>query len=198
MALGNPFGLNQTVTQGIVSALGRSQLNVTTYEDFIQTDAAINRGNSGGALVNARGELVGINTIVLDRTLGAEGIGFAIPVTAAREVLRQIVEHGMVIRGWLGAEYGDAPLLPGALPPGSPRGVALTAVYSGGPADLAGLRPGDVLTSVDGIEISDQNDLRQREAALKPGTPVRIAGYRAGLPIAGEVVLAQRPLRRSS
>jgi len=104
----------------------------------------------------------------------------------------------MVIRGWLGAEYGDAPVLPGSLPAGAPRGVALTVVYSGGPADLAGLRPGDVLTAVDGGAILDQTDLRYREAALPPGTAVRIAGYRAGLPIEGEVVLAQRPLRRSS
>jgi serine protease DegQ len=193
LAIGNPFGLGQTVTQGIVSGLSRNQLNLSTYEDFIQTDAAINEGNSGGALVNANGELIGINTYVIGRRAGAEGIGFAIPLPAARQVLEQIIEHGVVIRGWLGAEYGDAPLLPGTLPPGGPRGVALTVVAAGGPADLAGLRPGDLLTQFDGIDIADQADLREREAAKPPGSRVAIAGYRAGLPISGEIVLAQRP-----
>ncbi len=193
LAIGNPFGLRQTVTQGIVSGLGRSPLNVSSFEDFIQTDAAINEGNSGGALVNARGELVGINTFVLGRRAGAEGIGFAIPLSLAREVLEQIVEHGVVVRGWLGAEYGDAPVLPGALPPGAPRGIALTTIYPGGPADSAGLRPGDVLTEFAGQVIVDQADLRERETSLKPGTRVAISGYRAGVPLSGELVLAQRP-----
>lgn len=194
LAIGNPFGLRQTVTQGIVSGLGRSPLNVSSFfEDFIQTDAAINEGNSGGALVNARGELVGINTFVLGRRAGAEGIGFAIPLNLAREVLEQIIEHGFVVRGWIGADYGDAPILPGGLPGGAARGVALTTVHPGGPADIAGLRPGDVLTEFDGEVIVDQTDLRQREAALAPGTVVRIAGYRAGVPFTGQLSLIQRP-----
>ena len=193
LAIGNPFGLRQTVTQGIVSGLGRSPLNVSGLEDFIQTDAAINEGNSGGALVNAHGELVGINTFVLGRRAGAEGIGFAIPLGLAGEVLRQIVEHGVVVRGWLGAEYGDAPVLPGALPPGAARGIAITTVYPGGPADSAGLRPGDVLTEFDGQAIADQADLREREAAAKPGSVVEIAGFRAGVPLSGRITLAQRP-----
>ncbi len=195
LALGNPFGLGQTVTQGIVSGLGRD-LRLTTYdyEDFIQTDAAINQGNSGGALVNAIGELIGINTVVLDRR-GAEGIGFAIPAATAKAVFDQIVEHGAVIRGWLGAEYGDAPILPGSLPVGTARGVALTQVYTGGPADLAGLQAGDVLLQFDGQDIVDQSDLRDREAALAPGSKVTLAGLRAGVPFSAEMTLTQRPLR---
>jgi len=198
LAIGNPFGLGQTVTQGIVSGLGRNRLNLSTYEDFIQTDAAINRGNSGGALVNARGELVGINTAVLSRLLpDAEGIGFAIPVATARAVLQQIIENGVVVRGWLGAEYGDAPVMPGTLPPGAPRGVALMNVYEGGPADVAGLAPGDVLLEIDGEQIGDQSDLRNREAALQPGSAITVTGLRAGLPFSAELKLAQRPLPRA-
>ncbi len=197
LAIGNPFGLGNTVTQGIISALGRNQLNVSVYEDFIQTDAAINTGNSGGALIDAQGNLVGINTAMLSRYIAnAEGIGFAIPVTTARQVLDQIVEHGVVVRGWLGAEYGDAPLLPGGLEPGQPRGVALGEVYAGGPAERAGLRPGDVLIRIDESEILDQADLRKREAALPPGREVRILGLRAGVPFNTDLVLAQRPARQ--
>ena len=198
LAIGNPFGLGQTVTQGIVSGLGRNQLKLSTYQDFIQTDAAINRGNSGGALVNARGELVGINTAVLSRLLpDAEGIGFAIPVATAKLVLEQIVQHGVVIRGWLGAEYGDAPMLPGGLLPGAPRGVAVTNVYRGSPADQAGLEPGDVLLKINGDDIADQNDLRNREAALDPGTTVHLGGLRAGVPFSADLTLSQRPTQDS-
>lgn len=196
LAIGNPFGLGNTVTQGIVSGLGRNQLNVSTYEDYIQTDAAINQGNSGGALINARGQLIGINTAMLSRFIAnAEGIGFAIPVTTARQVLDQIVEHGLVIRGWLGAEYGDAPLLPGGLEPGQPRGVALGIVYPGGPAERAGLRPGDVLLQIEGEDIHDQGELRKREAAMNPGQEVRLVGLRAGVPFETRLSLAQRPAR---
>jgi serine protease DegQ len=198
LAIGNPFGLGQTVTQGIVSGLGRNQLNLSTYEDFIQTDAAINEGNSGGALVTARGDLIGINTFVLGRMAGAEGIGFAIPLATARAVLDQIVDHGVVIRGWLGIEYGDAPILPGGLPPGTPRGVAVTAVYPGGPADAAGLRAGDVLLAFDQQDIADQSDLRDREAAMMPGTRAVLSGLRAGVPFTTELQLMQRPRPRNA
>jgi S1-C subfamily serine protease len=195
LAIGNPFGLGQTVTQGIVSGLGRdiTSLSDAVYQDFIQTDAAINIGNSGGALVNTKGELIGINAMryVVGR---AEGIGFAIPLSTARDVFRQIVEHGVVIRGWLGAEYGDAPVLPGTMAPGAPRGVALTGVYTGGPADQAGLRAGDVLLQFDGQDILDQSDLRDREAAQAPGAKVRVAGLRAGVPFDAEMELTQRPV----
>lgn len=193
LAIGNPFGLGQTVTQGIVSGVGRDQLNLSAYEDFIQTDAAINEGNSGGALVDAEGGLIGINTFVLGRLAGAEGIGFAIPLSTASTVLKQIVDHGAVVRGWLGIEYGDAPVLPGTLPPSSARGVAVSNVYAGGPADLAGVRVGDVLLDVDDIAIIGQLDLRTREANLDPGSRIRLAGLRAGVPFQTEIVLAQRP-----
>jgi len=198
LAIGNPFGLGQTVTQGIVSGLGRDQLKLNTFEDFIQTDAAINEGNSGGALVTARGELIGINTFVLGRMVGAEGIGFAIPKATARAVLEQIVDHGVVIRGWLGLEYGDAPVLPGGLAPGSARGVAITAVYPGGPGDRAGLRPGDVLLSMNDRDIVGSSDLRNIEAALDPGTEVSVQGLRAGVPFTAQVRLTQRPRPRSA
>ncbi|MCX7563795.1 trypsin-like peptidase domain-containing protein [Xanthomonadaceae bacterium XH05] len=205
LAIGNPFGLGQTVTQGIVSGLARSQAllggteNAQTFPavDFIQTDAAINAGNSGGALVDAHGTLIGINTFVLGRmSMDAEGIGFAIPARTAREVLAQIVEHGTVIRGWLGAEYVDTPALPGALPTDTPRGVVLSALYTNGPAAQAGLRPGDVLLGLNGADIIDQFDLRNREAALAPGTDIVLTGLRAGVPFEAKLQLVQRPTSR--
>ncbi len=198
LAIGNPFGLGQTVTQGIVSGLSRDRLNLSTYENFIQTDAAINEGNSGGALVNAYGELVGINTFVLSRMTGAEGIGFAIPLATAKAVLEQIIAHGVVVRGWLGLEYGDAPILPGGLAPGTPRGVAITGVWPGGPADRVGLRPGDVLLTLNDAPIEHQTDLRDLEASLAPGADVVVGGLRAGVPFSIELRLAQRPRPRSA
>jgi len=200
LAIGNPFGLSQTVTQGIVSGLGRSTGKHAFAEDFIQTDAAINNGNSGGALVNARGELIGINTLVLSRRSdersvlsGAEGIGFAIPMRIAAQIFREIRENGVVTRGWIGAEYDDAPVLPGSLAPGSARGVALRGIYRGGPAYAAGLRAGDVLLEFDREPIADQASLRTKEAALAPGSKINIAGLRAGVPFQGELELIQRP-----
>jgi serine peptidase DegS len=193
LAIGNPFGLSQTVTQGIVSGLGRTPLNQAFSEDFIQTDAAINEGNSGGALVNASGQLIGINTFVLGRLNGAEGIGFAIPMKIASEVFREIREKGVVTRGWLGAEYGDAPVLPGAHALEGPRGVALTGVYSGGPAQGVGLRAGDILLEFNGVPVEDAASLRQREAELPPGSRVRVAGLRAGVPFQTDLDLMQRP-----
>ena len=165
--------------------------------DFIQTDAAINAGNSGGALVDAQGRLIGINTFVLGRmSMDAEGIGFAIPAATARAVLAQIVEHGIVVRGWLGAEYSDAPAGSGNLPPEISHGVVLTGLYASGPAAQAGLRPGDVLLSLDGVDIIDQFDLRSRETAAAPGTEVTLAGLRAGVPFELRLQLAQRPASR--
>lgn len=195
LAIGNPFGMGQTVTLGIISATGRNQLNLSTYEDFIQTDAAINTGNSGGALINAHGELVGINTAVFGRGTGAEGIGFAIPVRTAAMVLDQIVRHGFVVRGWMGLEYVDAPALSSE---NGRRGVTVAAVYPSSPADQAGLRPGDILLSLDDDEIVDQNDLRTREAALSPGSTSKLSGLRAGVPFSADLVLGQRPLPRGA
>src|SRR5579883_1091126 len=192
LAIGNPFGIGQTVTMGIVSAIGR-QLSLSPYEDFIQTDAAINSGNSGGALVNARGQLVGINTAMLERGVGAEGIGFAIPVRTAKMVLEQIVEHGSVVRGWLGADYAGVTVAANSGLPAAARGATVTDVYPGGPAAKAGLQPGDVLLKMDQKPIIDPADLRTREAEMKPGTRVEIFGLRDGEPFRTDVVLAKRP-----
>ena len=197
LAIGNPFGLSQTVTLGIVSGLGRTRVNTALAEEFIQTDAAINQGNSGGALIDADGRLIGINTFVLGRQNGAEGISFAIPVSIARSVFAEIREKGVVTRGWLGAEFGDAPVLPGSLGINTPRGVALTGVYVGGPAQASGLRAGDVILQFNGEAVPDQSWLRTREAGSAPGTQVRLAGLRAGVPFQIELELAQRPANRS-
>jgi serine protease DegS/serine protease DegQ len=197
LAIGNPVGIGKTVTMGIVSATGR-QLRMSAYEDFIQTDAAINAGNSGGALVNALGELVGINTAVYPRTPtsdgrtytpGAEGIGFAIPVATAKTVLEQIVKHGKVIRGWIGAEYTDAP--PRANQ--RQRGVVVVRVIPESPAAQTGLEPGDVLLSIDGTPIVDAIDLLNREAAFAPGTKVHLEGLRRNVPFSSDLTLVQRP-----
>jgi serine protease DegS/serine protease DegQ len=199
LAIGNPVGIGKTVTMGIVSATGR-QLNMSAYEDFIQTDAAINAGNSGGALVNSLGELVGINTAVYPRapsadgrsnyTPGTEGIGFAIPVSTAKTVLDQIIEHGRVVRGWIGADYTDMPLANGGT---REAGVTVLRIADDSPAAQAGIEPGDHLIRLDGTVISGQMDLRNREAALAPGTRVHIDGVRAGVPFRVELVLAERP-----
>jgi len=199
LAIGNPAGVGKTVTMGIVSATGR-QLNMSAYEDFIQTDAAINAGNSGGALVNALGELIGINTAVYNKPISSglgrapempEGIGFAIPVATAKAVLDQIVKHGHVIRGWIGAEYTDIPPATGAT--ARQQGVLVVRVFRESPAAQVDLQVGDLLLKVDGAVIADQADLRNREAALAPGTKVRLEGLRGNVPFALDVVLVQRP-----
>jgi serine protease DegS/serine protease DegQ len=192
LAIGNPFGLNRTVTMGIVSALGR-QLKMSTYEDFIQTDAAINQGNSGGALVNAYGELVGVNSDIFTPSGGSIGIGFAIPVGTAKAVLDQIAAHGHVIRGWLGAEYAD-PSSPSV--PCAEQNVCVVGIYKDGPAALAGIRPGDILLALGGETITSQLDLRNREANIAPGTKVEVSGQRDGVPFKLEATLQERPQRQ--
>jgi serine protease DegS/serine protease DegQ len=192
LAIGNPFGIGQTVTMGIVSALQR-QLSLSPYEDFIQTDAAINSGNSGGALVNVEGQLVGINTAMLDRDVGAQGIGFAIPVHTAKRVLDQIVEHGHVVRGWLGVEVGNVIVSADSGLPAAARGVTVLDVYPGGPAAQAGLQPGDILLKLDSKPVTDPFDFRSREANMNPGSRVEVYGLRAGMPFHTEAVLMQRP-----
>ena len=199
LAIGNPFGIGKTVTMGIVSGTGR-QLRLSEYDDFIQTDAAINSGNSGGALVNALGELVGINTAI-GRNAGnegragdaqsAEGIGFAIPVSTAKAVLDQIVVHGMVIRGSLGIEYADNALANPAAT-GNQNGVVVLEVENGGAAANAGVRAGDVLLKLDGDEILNHADLRSQEAAIAPGTLVRVDGLREGHPFSIDLTFGQR------
>ncbi len=199
LAIGNPIGIGKTVTMGIVSGTGR-QLRMSAYEDFIQTDAAINAGNSGGALVNALGELVGINTAVYPRTPtsdgrtytpGAEGIGFAIPVATAKAVLDQIIRHGKVIRGWIGADYTDVPPQLGNATPRA--GVYVARVIPESPAAESGLQPGDILTTIDGTPIVDAIDLVNREAAIAPGTKVHLEGVRRNAPFSADLTLVQRP-----
>jgi serine protease DegS/serine protease DegQ len=192
LAIGNPLGLNQTVTMGIVSAVGR-QLSSSSAEDFIQTDAAINLGNSGGALVNAQGELVGINTLLIGRQANAEGIGFAIPIGNAKNVLDQIIATGHVVRGWLGADYAFVPVAADSGLPAAARGAQVTDVYPGGPAALAGIQPHDILLRIGTDDILDPADLRRHEAALKPGSKVEVSGLRSGVPFHTEVTLARRP-----
>lgn len=181
LAIGNPFGIGQTVTMGIVSATGRAGLNIEQYEDFIQTDAAINPGNSGGALVNASGELIGINTAILAGGGGGnQGIGFAIPVGMAREVMDQLVKTGKVIRGYMGAQVQDVtPALARAFKLPTAAGAALPSIEPGSPAEKAGLQPGDVVTAVNGEPVADANALRLRISRTAPGTVVRLTVNRA-------------------
>jgi serine protease DegS len=178
LAIGTPLGLSQTVTHGIVSAVGRAQLGVADYENFIQTDAAINVGNSGGALVDFRGELIGINTAVLGKNLGAEGIGVAIPVDLVRGVMREIVTHGRVIRGWIGIIAVDVNAEDAARA-GLPKpGVAIANLYRDSPAANAGLARRDLIESVNGAPVRNAQDALARIASHKPGSTVRLTGIR--------------------
>jgi len=170
LAIGNPFGVGQTVTLGIVSGLGRSQLGITTFENFIQTDAAINPGNSGGALVDADGNLVGINTAIYSETGGTQGIGYAIPVSIARQVMEQIVQKGSVTRGWIGVGLQDiTPELAQSFNLSAVRGVLITQVVRGSPANTGGIRPGDVVLAVNGRPVADSVTMLNLIAALQPG-----------------------------
>ena len=183
VAVGNPFGLGQTVTSGIVSAMGRSGLGIEGYEDFIQTDASINPGNSGGALVNLRGELVGINTAILSQSGGNVGIGFAIPVNMAKEVMAQLVEHGEVRRGALGAQAQDlTPELASAFNLKAQKGAVVTKVNEGSPAAKAGLKAGDIITSVNGKPVHDSADVRNIVGMLRIGQKVEMQVQRNGSP----------------
>jgi serine protease DegS/serine protease DegQ len=191
LAIGNPLGLNQTVTMGIISAVGR-QLNNASAEDFIQTDAAINLGNSGGALINTSGELIGINTLLIGKASGAEGIGFAIPVATAKKVLDQIIATGHVVRGWIGADYGFVSVAANSGLPAAARGAQVTDVYPGGPAAQAGIQLHDILLRIGTDDILDPADLRRHEAVLKPGSRVEVSGLRNGTPFHIDVNVAQR------
>src|SRR3990167_8599916 len=170
LAIGNPFGVGQTVTSGIVSALGRTQLGINTFENFIQTDAAINPGNSGGALVDTNGHLMGINTAIYSRSGGSMGIGFAIPTSTARSVLDAIVRDGQVTRGWIGVEPQDlTPELAESFGLASGTGVIITGVLQNGPAAQAGIRPGDVIVGVAGRNVTNVAQFLSAVAALQPG-----------------------------
>jgi Do/DeqQ family serine protease len=194
LAIGNPFGVGQTVTSGIVSALGRNQLGINTFENFIQTDAAINPGNSGGALVDVNGNLIGINTAIYSRSGGNMGIGFAIPVSTARQVLEGIVRDGQVTRGWVGIEPMElTPELAETFGLKSSEGVIVTAVLQNGPAANAGLRPGDLLQKVAGQPVRNVGELLTQIAALPPGKSVKLDVMRRQQSMTLEVTPAQRP-----
>ena len=194
LAIGNPFGVGQTVTAGIVSALGRNQLGINTFENFIQTDAAINPGNSGGALVDANGNLVGINTAIFSRTGGSLGIGFAIPVTTARQVMEGLIRDGQVTRGWIGVEPRDlTPEIAETFNLPIKEGVLITGVLQEGPASAGGMKPGDVVTKVAETPISNTSQLLTAVAALKPKQPAVIAIQRGEKKLELKVTVAQRP-----
>ncbi len=197
LAIGNPFGVGQTVTSGIVSALGRNQLGINTFENFIQTDAAINPGNSGGALTDIDGNLMGINTAIYSRSGGSMGIGFAIPVSTAKQVMESIVKNGQVIRGWVGIEPGElTPELAQTFGADARQGVIVTGVLNGGPASQAGIRPGDVIIEVGGQPIRTVSELLSRIAALPPGEPAEFTLQRRGQQVDTNVTPIQRPRPR--
>jgi serine protease DegS len=194
LAIGNPFGVGQTVTFGIISATGRDQLGITAYEEFIQTDAAINPGNSGGALINAAGELIGINSAIYSRTGGSQGIGFAIPISLAKGVMTQIIEQGHVVRGWLGIEAQDlTPQLAESFGADSTSGVLIAGVLSEGPADKAGLLPGDIVTSVNDSPVPDATAAMKVISEQPPGSMIELQGLREGQPFKLRVRVSERP-----
>jgi serine protease DegS len=196
LAIGNPYGIGQTVTQGIVSATGRGQLGLATFENFIQTDAAINLGNSGGALIDAHGDLVGINTAVLNRTYGGpEGIGFAIPVNLVRGVMEQILMNGHVVRGWLGFVPQDLTDEQSARVGTSGGGVTVVNILVNSPAYAAGMRPGDLVTALGGEPVQSAQDLVARVSALKPGADVELEGHHARQSYKIKLKVLERPTR---
>src|SRR5467141_350547 len=194
LAIGNPFGVGQTVTSGIVSALGRTGLGINTFENFIQTDAAINPGNSGGALVDAAGNLIGINTAIFSRSGGSMGIGFAIPVSTAKMVLEQIVKSGSVTRGWIGVEVQEiTPPVAESFNLGGTRGALIAGVLRGGPADKAGIKLGDVLLEVQGKPVADPAAMLNLIAALAPGSAAMMKVKRQGQDVDASVIVGRRP-----
>lgn len=194
LAIGNPFGVGQTVTQGIVSALGRSHLGITTFENFIQTDAPINPGNSGGALIDVEGNLVGVNSAIYSRSGGSMGIGFAIPVSLAQQVMDQIVRQGSVTRGWIGIEAQDiTPELAESFKLKEAQGALIAGVMRRGPADTAGIKPGDILVGVNGQPVRDSAGMLNLIAALQPGDAASLAIIRNQAEKAIPVVIGKRP-----
>ena len=194
LAIGNPFGVGQTVTMGIVSALGRSHLGISTFENFIQTDAAINPGNSGGALVDGSGNLVGINSAIYSRSGGSLGIGFAIPANLAKQVMEQIVRTGAVTRGWIGVEVQDISAdLAESFKLSNLRGTLIAGVLRGGPADRAGIKPGDILLAVESRDVIDSTSMLNLVAALEPGKPAMLKILRNRSELSVKVSVGKRP-----
>ena len=194
LAIGNPFGFGQTVTHGIISALGRSGLGINVFENFIQTDAAINPGNSGGALVDASGNLVGINTAIFSRSGGSMGIGFATPVSTAKTVLEQIIKNGAVTRGWMGVELAPlTPALAESFKLASLEGAIIKGVLTGGPADRAGVKPGDVLVSIDDRPVADPQGVLNAITGIAPGNAAKLKIKRKGQDMELAVTVGRRP-----
>jgi len=194
LAIGNPLGIGQTVTSGIVSGLGRTGLGINTFENFIQTDAAINQGNSGGALIDVRGNLVGINTAILSQTGGSIGIGLAIPASMAKTVMEQIIKTGAVTRGWIGVELQPiTPALAESFKLGTLQGAIINGVLSGGPADKAGAKPGDVLVAIDGKPIVDPQSVLNVLSGISPGSPTKLKLKRKGEDMELVVTIGRRP-----
>jgi Do/DeqQ family serine protease len=199
LAIGNPFGVGQTVTSGIVSALGRNQLGINVFENFIQTDAAINPGNSGGALVDAAGNLLGINTAIYSRSGGSLGIGFAIPVSTARQVMEALIRDGRVTRGYLGVEQRDlTPEIAQTLKLPIQHGVLITGVLQSGPASAGGLRPGDVVVSIGDTPVTSTRQLLNAVAALRPQAVAALGVQRGDKALGLNVTVGQRPPSRQT
>jgi serine protease DegQ len=196
LAIGNPFGVGQTVTMGIISALGRSHLGINTFENFIQTDAAINPGNSGGALVDAEGNLLGINSAIFSNSGGSLGIGFAIPVSTVKVVMESIIKHGQVIRGWIGVEPQDITSeLAEGFSLNRKDGVMIAGVLRDGPADRVGVRPGDILLSINDKKIKDTTEMLNAVAQLTPGTQSKLSVLRRNQELSINIKIGQRPSR---
>ncbi|MFT5533980.1 MAG: serine protease DegQ [Burkholderiaceae bacterium] len=194
LAIGNPFGVGQTVTMGIISALGRNHLNINTFENFIQTDAAINPGNSGGALIDANGNLLGINTAIYSRSGGSLGIGFAIPVSTAKMVMESIIKTGSVVRGWIGVEPQDiTPELAESFGLNRKSGAIIAGVQRNGPADRAGMRPGDILVAVEGKPVTDTTEMLNLIAQLTPGDKAKMTVQRKLQETTLDVTIGKRP-----
>ena len=194
LAIGNPYGVGQTVTMGIISALGRSHLGLNTFENFIQTDAAINPGNSGGALVDVSGNLIGINSAIYTRTGGSQGIGFAIPTSVAKQVMEQIIKNGSVTRGWIGVEAQDmSKELAESFKLPNTSGALIAGVVKSGPADKAGVKPGDILLAVEGKPVTDSLGMLNLIAALPPGKPAAFTMMRNQTEVQLKITVGKRP-----
>lgn len=194
LAIGNPFGVGQTVTQGIISALGRNHLGINTFENFIQTDASINPGNSGGALIDTNGNLIGINSAIYSRSGGSMGIGFAIPVSIAKHVMEQITQTGSVTRGWIGIEAQDiTPELAESFKLDKAEGSLIAGVLRDSPADEAGLKPGDILVSINGKQVVDSESMLNLIAVLKPKDKAKLGIVRNGKLVEVELLVGKRP-----